>query len=131
MFGQTYNRIGMIFFWLTGEMPTTLNVQVTKLEPTYINLYGRRMGHLDFKNKVHSHVSVHRFINKRIAFINTCTDLNWVHKYFAGSADNDLVTKISHYVPHWNALLCVCRLCPQNYTQNDSNITFLSSSKIH
>ena len=52
MFGQTCNRTGTIFFWLTGETPTTLNALVGKLEPTYINLYGRRMGHLDFRNKV-------------------------------------------------------------------------------
>ena len=63
---------------------------------------------------------------------NVCVSkLLMVNFLQSGATSNDMVKKISNYVPHCNTFFCVGSLCAQDYTQNAFHPTFLSCTKIH
>ena len=76
MYGATWSKTGVIFFWLTGETPQTLTILINRIESKYINYskYGPE-NNLDLRNKVSiwnflkSHSSVLKQLNGLCIYI--------------------------------------------------------------
>ena len=124
-----------IFYWLTGEIPPTMQALYDDLIQHYGHRITRGKCVLSFRNQVPIYHSLFRKYNRFTLLHEYFGCSTYVHlnklSSFTAYPDNGLVEEISDYLRTLSIFSSSKILCSQNHPQNDSYPSCVYCTKIH